>query len=107
MRLKTNFKNYEKALKVVIRNAKSCYYCSEFSNARNDMKKTWKTIKNVLSKNKKSPNFPGKFFHQNEVIIGKENIANKFNEFFATIGTKLSDQVSCNDNDISIDFFSQ
>ena len=60
------------------------------------MKKTWGTIKEVLCKNRKNTNFPGKFFFKNESYTGDEQIANKFNEFFSSIGKKIADELTTN-----------
>ena len=48
---KDRFKNYEEILKTVLRSAKSNYYFNEFSNCKNDMKKTWAHISQIIKKN--------------------------------------------------------
>ena len=60
-RLKSNFKLFEIELKSTIKEAKRMYYFNEFENCRNDMKRTWKSISQIINRNKKNKNFPGNF----------------------------------------------
>ena len=58
LRLKTNLDNYNKVLKQSIRAAKQAYYYDIFNEHRNDIKKTWTSIKNVLNQGKGYDKFP-------------------------------------------------
>ena len=62
------------------------------------MKETWKTLNNVLGRNKliKLPDF-FKDSDGNKITDSKE-IANNFNEFFTNIGTKLANKISSPDS---------
>ena len=61
------------------------------------MKETWKTLNNLLGRNKKSklPDFfkdtdGNKITDSNEIA----NNFNNFNDFFTNIGTKLADKIT-------------
>ena len=62
------------------------------------MKETWKTLNNVLGRNKliKLPDF-FKDSDGNKITDSKK-IANNFNEFFTNIGTKLANKISSPDS---------
>ncbi len=58
-------------------------------NTKNDMKKTWKIISDVLNKTKKKKHFPQFFQDENDLkITEKLEIGNTFNDFFVNIGKK-------------------
>ena len=68
-------------LKRSIRIAKRMYYESRFGKCKNDIRKTWKLINDILSKTKKQPS--QKSFKEGENIINdKAEIAHKCNNFF-------------------------
>ena len=62
------------------------------------MKETWKTLNNVLGRNKliKLPDF-FKDLDGNKITDSKK-IANNFNDFFTNIGTKLANKISSPDS---------
>ena len=59
---KKSFKDHEKEVVKDIINAKRLYYTRIFNVYRSDMKKTWKTINETLSKNKQILELPSSFF---------------------------------------------
>ena len=54
-------------LKKVIKDAKIHYYRTHFEQCKNDSKKTWKVIKNVLHKSK-SDNLPDSFIIDDQTV---------------------------------------
>ena len=58
------------------------------------MKETWKTLNNLLGRNKKSK-LPD-FFKDTDgnKITDSNEIANNFNDFFTNIGTKSADKIT-------------
>jgi len=87
--LKTNLSSYNKILKSLIRDAKKSYFESCFKKFRDDIKKTWSTIKLILNK-KKNTNFPDFFIIDGVRVTDKNIIANGFNKYFTDVGPKLS-----------------
>ena len=59
-----NFQTYSKILKITIRKAKSNYYHSQFQLFKNDTRKTWTTINELIDKTKKKTEFPRKMSHR-------------------------------------------
>ena len=80
--IKTNLKTYNLILKQNIHSAKQIYYETCFHQFRNDIRNTWKTINEILTKNKTKQKLPTVFKENGTDITGNINIANKFNTFF-------------------------
>lgn len=86
-------------IKKAIRNAKKLYYDNLFENFKNDIKATWRTIGEILSRTKKKKSFPSLFKDEkNNIITDKTLIANKFNSFFASIGSDLAKKIKVSGN---------
>ena len=91
--LKNNLKTYNKILKKLIREAKKTYYSACFNKFKNNINKTWCTIKEVLGKNNYHDSFPKYFQVNGSHICDTMEIANKFNEFFINIGHDLAAKI--------------
>jgi hypothetical protein len=92
-KLKTNLTSYNKLLKTLIRNAKKSYYESCFNKFKDDIQKTWNTIKLIINKNKNSQCFPNSFLINGNRISDTCRIADEFNRYFVDIGPNLSDNI--------------
>ena len=89
--LKTNiFKNKIKEVRNLIRNAKTNYYNMEFTKYKNDIKKTWQTIDDVINNSTIFSKTPEYFNISGDQIKNKKDIANHFNNFFINIGSKIT-----------------
>ena len=76
---------YKNTLRRLINQAKKLYFSGQFIKQRGNGRKTWQTIDNALHKikpHKSSPADDGDF-----LCSDKKNMANAFNEYFATICT--------------------
>ena len=79
--LYVNLNSFNTILKRSIRIAKRMYYESRFGKCKNDIRKTWKLINDILSKTKKQPS--QKRFKEGENIINdKSEIAHTCNNLF-------------------------
>jgi len=79
------YKAYRNKLNTLIRTTEKKYYEDKFMEATDDMKKTWKIIKTIISRNKQ--NSPTESFVNNgKLITDKNAIVQKFNDFFVNIG---------------------
>ena len=96
---KAEFKTFERELKRIIAVAKKSYYFKEFSNCRNDMRRTWKSIKEIINKNRRKANFPGKLKLGDLTFTDDLRIANKFNDFFINAGNINRGPLLTNYND--------
>ena len=57
------------------------------------MKKSWDTIFHLIGNRKNKQDLPDYFLKNGNKIIGDENIANGFNDFFSTIGSELAEKI--------------
>ena len=96
--LKMNLNTYQLHLKRLIRSAKKNDYQGKFSQFKNDIKNTWRTIKQIINRDQNSHDLPDEFFVDNYRTCEPYIVANKFNDFFAGIGSKLADAINNPDN---------
>ena len=90
----TKFKEFRNKLHNLIRISKRTFYNNKFQTSKNDMKKTWKTINNILGR-KKSALIQAQFKNSHgENISDPQLIANDFNDFFVNIGPKLASKIN-------------
>ena len=52
------------------------------------MKKTWSILREVIGKKNDKSSFPQEFNIDNEIVTNRANIAESFNTYFSTIGSK-------------------
>ena len=90
---KLNLKTYNNILGKSIRLAKQKYYSEIFEKHKLDIKKTWRSINEVLLKAKKANDLPSYLMIENEKIENNLEIATKFNDFFVNIGPTLSEKI--------------
>ena len=90
---KHNLKMYQGYLNQCIRTAKKEYYVNEFTKYKNDIRKTWDTLKGIICKNKMKSEYPRNFIDRGQQIAGDKNIADKFNEYFTQIGPSLANSI--------------
>jgi hypothetical protein len=57
------------------------------------MRKTWKTINEIMNKNRQTKDLPSKFLIDQKFESDKFIIVNEFNKFFNEIGTTLSENI--------------
>ena len=76
-----------------MRLAKQKYYAEIFEKHKFDIKKTWRSINEILLKTKKAHDFPSYLMVDDEKIENSLEIAIKFNDFFVNIGPALSEKI--------------
>ena len=76
----------------VIKNQKSRYFKNKISQSFGYIKKTWEIISKLRDKSKKS--VKPCFLVNGELVLQRKIIANKFNEYFASLATNLNDGTS-------------
>ena len=88
---RANLMAYNAVLKKCIRAAKQMHYESCFNKFKHNIRKTWDTINNILSRSNKSKNFPSSYIHNDKVMTDKTDIANAFNAYFTnTVKTSMT-----------------
>ena len=86
-----NLKTYNGILKTSIRAAKQAYFELCFKCFKNDIKNTWKTINDILSKTKiQKKKSPTVVVENGVTHTDKLNIANKFSQLFTNIAQTLA-----------------
>ena len=90
---KTNLLNYSKILQQTLRRAKFSYHKDLFTKFKDDSKKTWQHINDILCRKKVSTEFPEFFLVDDCPIYDKNHIANRFNNFFVNVGPSFSERI--------------
>ena len=93
LRAKLNLKVYNGILSRNIRLAKKDYYFKQFERYRCDIRKTWDTLKNILNKLKYKSVHPKMFLIDGHQVTNMTSIANKFNEYFTSVGSNLANAI--------------
>ena len=97
--IKLRFKSYEKDVRFAIQEAKKSYFNRIFDTYKSDIKKTWLTINDTLSRNKNKQDLPSTFHYNGLTLTNPKEIANSFNVYFAGIGDKLASEIKTPTND--------
>ena len=83
-------------MKQIIRLAKNLYFDKQLQSYQHDSRKTWEVLRELIPK-KSINRIPHEIYDLNGILTSnQEEISNQFNQYFATIGKKLSNNVSCN-----------
>ena len=85
-----NLKTYNGILKTSICAAKQIYFELCFKRFKNDIRNTWKTINDILSKNKIPKKSPAVVVENAVTHTDKQHIGNKFNQFFSQTAQTLA-----------------
>ena len=68
------------------------YFSEKITQFQSDLKKTWKTINQVINKKSNTTVVPN-LTVDGQAIRGKKEIASSINEYFCSIGNKLSEKI--------------
>ena len=104
--LSVNLSSYQTILKKTTRMAKCKYYADQFETNKSNIRHTWSTIKEILSKKINVKGFLSYFKLSDGYINDPMAIANHFNKFFANIGPHLSKILHSN-SDKSVSFYTK
>lgn len=89
-----NFVTYQ------IRHSRKQYFSNKFNEYKNNIRKTWQTINDII-KPRSSSNKIGikKLIVDNIIYENSKDIANKLNDFFTSVGQKISESMPANNLD--------
>ena len=87
------FKKYRNIVSNLIKYSKREYYTSFFNKNINDIKNTWKGIKQIINISSQKTNKPSSLLINNNICTDNLSIANHFNDFFSTIANKLESKI--------------
>ena len=89
---KNKYIAYRNKLNKLLKKAEYNYYAEKFTSYKSDIKQTWNLIKRTINKNNTN-DIAGAFNINNTMVTDKNEIANKFNEYFVNIGPSLAAKI--------------
>lgn len=87
------YKTYRNKLNNILRISKKNYYAFKIDSAKNDLKSTWKIIRELTNKSKANLNYPNSFLHNNNELSEPTKIAETFNKYFLNVGPDLASKI--------------
>ena len=91
--LKSEYAEYRKILKRIIRKAKNDYYNKKVKEAGHDTRKVWGIVNEVIDRKQCRHTNPASFILKGKSLTSKKEIANGFNNYFASIGEEMADSL--------------
>jgi len=91
------YKKYTCIYKKLLRIAKQTFFRVKLEEAKFDMKETWSILKTATNTQSKTYSHPDYYTCENKIISNKKEIVDKFNTFFATIGSVINKNVPITD----------
>ena len=88
----TLYREYRNKLNTLLKMEEKNYYQSLILANKNNLKKTWGIIKQVINKSKYSK-LSSEFSHNGSILNDKKSIANAFNDYFVNIGPTLASKI--------------
>ena len=89
-----NYKTFARLFESIKQNTKKNYYHNLLISYENDMKRTWVTVKEIISSKKSSVTlFPKRLIVDDLEFFDKKTIAENFNKYFSEIGPKLASKI--------------
>ena len=93
------FKRFRNQLLHKLRKAKENYFTNKFNSCQNNAKTTWSTINSVIRSKSKDTTI--RIVDEQNQPIAKEEVPNKFVDYFTSIATKLSSELPISENNAS------
>ena len=89
-----NYKNYKRLFENVKNRSKKNYFSERLITYKNNVKKTWNVIKEVIGSTKSSKHSLPKRIVVNKIeILNNKKIADTFNKHFASVGPNLANSI--------------
>ena len=89
---KRRYNLYNNKLKIVTSEAKKLYYSAAFDNNRDNMRRTWRLVKELSGRTSKSSTIES-IVIDNERVTDKVKIADAFNEYYSNIAIELDSNI--------------
>ncbi len=89
----TKFKIYRNKIKHLLLISKKSHYNNYFANNRNNIKETWKGIKQLITLKPTKNSFPTTLEVGSSQLSNSQVIANAFNNYFSTVGSNLVNSI--------------
>ena len=88
----SRYKQLKNRLTSMLKSEEKTFYQGQIIENKNNLKKVWTIIKQVINKKKVSRNSE-QFISNNKTVTDPKEIANGFNDFFVNIGPSLSAKI--------------
>lgn len=96
---KAAYKNYSHKLINLLRKAEKDFYTKLLISEKASLQNIWKIYRHLMGKNKnKTTSIINKLVTEDGIVTGNTTIANAFNDYFCTVGQKLSRNFADNHN---------
>ncbi len=92
-RLGAIFKSYQNLIVTLLRKSKKKYFTDYFEEHRQNMKKTWDGIRNLINVSKKSSTNINKIIHDDETFTDNKGISQALNKYFTNIGPSIEKKI--------------
>lgn len=93
------YKQYRNILSKILRDAKRLYYQNLLHENKNNSKKTWQILNEIVNRRKARCNeLPSTFIGVEGKIFEGAEIADGFNHFFSSIGSQLEQKIPSSDS---------
>ena len=89
----SKYKMYRNKLKHILNVSKKIYYNEYFSYHVNNVKATWRGIKQLISFKGGKLSFPNRLIVGDDILTDAKSIANAFNKYFSSIGPTLANTI--------------
>ena len=83
---------YKNDLTSKLRIAEKDFYQQLITRNKDNLRKTWGVIKEVINRNKQAK-CVSQFHYNNKIIVDNHEICHRFNEYFATVGRDLAKKI--------------
>ena len=90
------FSRFRNDVTNTLRSARFNYFKNKFDEYKNNMKKTWTLINDIMRPNKSSRNILELKFG-NTVLTKNEDMANALNEYFVNVGVSIAQGIDSNE----------
>ena len=90
--LESQYKKYRNQLNKLLNLAEKSHYDKLISDNKNNLKKSWQILKEIINK-KKTSGCSSRFLVNGSIITDKIDICNGFNSFFVNVGPTLAKNI--------------
>ena len=88
-----NYKKLRNTIVTLCRVSKRNYYHNYFAKNANNLKKTWKGIKNLIHLSQKNKTESTSLMIEEKLLTDPKEVANEYNNYFSTIANKLREGI--------------
>ena len=89
---KITYTQYKNKLTTILRKTEKEHHKCLLETNKNNLKKTWSIIRSVIN-NCKPSKLNESFLYNNSIITDKNEVSNKFNDYFVNVGKTLAAQI--------------